>query len=277
MGGAVFGLFKRRGAMYRSDGLGVPGRLTGTFDIREQALIGHVDVIPEASSAGTRIEVWRENVVVATVETEPPNAHDRMLFRLPFEGRFAVSDLIRESVHLVARNARGDTGNIGLNGATQLELIRDYMGLPVEKVIDLHFTHGGNARPHLGTGWSGPEAEFTWTLDNDSLIHFPSPKPDGAYFLRLRARAFITNLVAMQKLDVFVNDELIANLVADTAEMEFNEFRFPGNVFTKKQATVRLHHPYAGRPSEHLGTGDDRRLAFAVRRISVVRMLEGAA
>jgi len=269
----MFGLLKRlRSASASTDG--VPGRLSGIFDIRDGMLVGYVEKIHGMSHTGTTIEVWRQHVRIASVPVSADTGHGKMPFKLAIEGRFTVAELVVETVRLNARNARGDTGPITLDGATQLELIRDHLGIPVEPIIDLDFTRDGNARPYLGAGWSGAENNFTWTEGDDSLVHFPTPRTAGPYLLRLRTAAFLSVMITAQKLDIYVNEELIAATMIDGQLAEFREFRFDGSLFgTEATTTLRLHHPFAGRPSEHHGTGDARRLAFSFRRLSIVRPL----
>jgi hypothetical protein len=257
---------------------GIPGGLTGTYDLHGETIFGWVDKIPYATSQGVDVEVVRRGSVVAACRTGRETDGGRLPFTLAMDGRFTESELAHETVVVTARSGRGDTGTLKLDGTTQLLLVRAYLGVPVEKILDLDFSSRGNAQPYLGQGWSGSEARFTWTLDDDSFVHFASPAGPGPYLLRLAFGACVMPLVPVQKLDIFLNDVLVAAMIVNEENEGFHELPVDAALFARAaQSTLRLHHPYAARPSEHFDSGDNRRLALNFRALSLVRILPSEA
>ena len=154
------------------------------------------------------------------------------------------------------------------------EMVRDYLSVPSILLLELDFSRGGNARSYLGDGWSGAEQDFTWTEDDDSIIMFDTPTGAGVYALRLTVSPHIRrDDVPVQELTVFVNQALIAVTFYTKSYTHFSEMKFRHDAFgDAPRTTVRLHHPNAVRPSD-FGLPDGRRLALAVKRITMARLL----
>lgn len=255
---------------------GIPGGLTGMYDVHGDTIFGWVDKIPYATSQGVDVEVLRRGTVVAACRAGRETDEGRLPFTLAMDGRFTESELAHETVTVTARSARGDTGTLKLDGITQLLLVRAYLGVPVEKILDLDFSSQGNAEPCLGRGWSGSEDRFTWTLDDDSFVHFLSPAGPGPFLLRLVFGACVLPMAPIQKLDIFLNEVLVAAMIINEEGEAFHELAVDAGLFAQAaRSTLRLHHPYAARPSEHFESDDDRRLAFNFRALSLVRVLPG--
>ena len=229
----------------------------------------------EAEVASTRIWASGRGRVVAscTATAQPDNR--RFVFSLPVEGRFTGAELVREEVTVMARASNGNSGRVLLDGATQLELIREHLGAPATVIFDLDFSRGGNAKPYRGAGWSGVETDFTWTEDDDSFISFDTPAEPGAYVLRMTAGSLIREpRLPVQKLVVFINGAQVAHIVSDESHARFHECKFPHEAFASApRTTLRLHHPDAVRPSDLGDSADRRRLAFYFKRLTLVRQL----
>jgi len=193
-------------------------------------------------------------------------------FVIPFLGRFTAAEILYETVTIVARTDRGDTGVIKMEGAARFELTRIVLGTQLDTVLDVDFTRNGNARPNLGEGWSVAEDDFTCTLNDNSFIHFPSPPAQGTYTLRLRFSTFIWDTLPVQALETYVNETQVDVFTTVLPGIVFHEISFAGAVFaTTADSAIRLYHPGAGRYCDHYETTDARRLAFAFRRISLGR------
>jgi hypothetical protein len=232
----------------------------------------------EADVASTRIWASGHGRVVAscTATAQPDNR--RFVFSLSVEDRFTGADLVREEVTVMARASNGNSGRVLLDGATQLELIREHLGAPAVVIFDLDFSRGGNAGPYLSGGWSGLEADFTWTENDDSFISFDTPAEPGAYVLRMTAGSLVREpRRPVQKLMVFINATQVADIVSDRSPAQFHECKFPHEAFASElRSTLRLHHPDAMRPSDLGGSADRRRLAFYFKRVTLVRLLPPA-
>jgi hypothetical protein len=216
----------------------------------------------------------RDRVIASCAATAQPE-NRRFVFSLPVEGRFTGAELVREEVAIIARDSDGNSGRVLLDGATQLELIREHLGAPAIVILDLDFSRGGNAKPYLGAGWSGVETDFTWTENDDSFISFDTPAEPGAYVLRMTAGSLIReSRLPTQKLVVFINATQVAHIDSDESHARFHECKFPHEAFASaSRTTLRLHHPDAVRPSDLGDSADSRRLAFYFKRLTLVRLL----
>ncbi len=249
--------------------------LEGIYDIRGDVLFGAVEkAAPFFSGLGMKVEALRGADVIASCDAVEVPGHTKMRFTLAFGGRFTVAELAREQVRLVARNERGDSGVLALDGATRVELIRDYMGVQVEPILNLDFAAGGNARPHLGVGWAGAEAMFTWAIDDVSVVNLPRDLTAGVYFARIVCGAFVTDFLRSQPMEIFLNEHPVGAFIDDSPAFQFREFRF--ELATDPAAgdfSLRFEHPGAARPSDLAATDDRRRLAFRFRSMSFVKAL----
>jgi hypothetical protein len=222
------------------------------------------------------ILVRRDTVVIASCRATPEPGDGGFRFMMPIEERFKAVELLAESVTVAVRNKRGEAGTMRLDGAAQLELIREHLGAPCEPVIDLDFAQGGNAPRYLGVGWSSAERDFTWTEDDESVLSFDAPSEPGTYAVRLTSGAFLPKpKLERQDMQILVNDELVGAVAMTEAHMQYDEVRFSGDLLRAgPRTTLRLLHPSAGRPSDFYAASKDlRRLAFCVRRLSIVRLL----
>lgn len=269
----MFDVLKRLGARHPLNGM--TGRLSGYYDLRGGRIVG--SVIPELGATikgAMEVVVTRRGKTIATFDADLEPAAGRFHFEFATDGLLTGDDLVHERVKLKARNFRGDACELKLDGATQLELIRDHLGVPADTVVDIDFTRGGNAEPYLGKGWSGPGIFERWTVDDDSWLSFDTPVPAGEYRLRLTMSPYLrAPEIDRQNMRVFVNDALLETLMLVSPGMQFNEFKLASEVLQRSPVTrLWFHHPGAVRPSDFEGTTDRRRLAFAFKRLWLVRL-----
>ncbi len=271
----MLGSLKRLLGWTWGDDAGFAGALTGTYDLYGDTIRGVVEFELPDSRRGLEVQALRYGNPIAACPVEPGGGGSKLRFELPMLGRFTAADLAHETVIIAARNPRGDSGTLGLEGSTRLELIRTYLGVPAETIIDLDFTRHGNARPFLGKGWSNAEDTFTWTEDDDSFIHFRTPAAPGPFLLRMRLVASIAAFVPIQLMQIHLNEAVVATFTESDPAEQFREFRLTGESFAgTTESHLRLHHPYAVRPRDHHASSTDgRRLAFRVKRLSLVRVL----
>lgn len=270
---SFFDLFKR--SERERTRFGMPNALYGYFEIRVDRIVGWVKDVYNCDVSDVQIDVLVRSRHIASVAATAQPENRRFVFSLPIEDRFTSDDLVREEVIIIARDSDGNSGRILLDGATQLELIREHLAEPAAVILDLDFSRGGNARPYLGDGWSGTEDNFTWTEDDDSFISFDAPNESGNYVLRMTTGSLIRKPhLPTQRLNLFINAMQIAYVVCDEAHAQFHEFRFTQDVFAgASRATLHLHHPDAVSPSDLGESQDKRRLAFNFKRLTIVRLL----
>ena len=253
---------------------GVVGALTGYFDVRSDRIAGNVDASMFDMKLGLEIEVRRRGQVIAScVATRSPQGHS-FVFSLPMANRFTTAELIDETVEVHARNGRGDAGILTLDGATQLELVRAHLGVPSVTVIDLDLTQGGNAIPYLGEGWSAAERDFTWTDGLQSTVTFDAPSGTGNYALRVTAGPFLhLPEVTRQVMQVLINDVWVGRITLTDSFVQFSEIKMDAAVLqTAPRVTLQFRHENATRPCDVGANKDSRRLAFHVKRITLVRL-----
>jgi hypothetical protein len=266
-------LFKRSGV--RRMRLGSPNTLYGYFELRVDRIVGWVEDTYRSSAADMQVDVRCGGHLIASVVASAQPGEARFFFSVTVDDRVKAADLIRETVIVVARDSDGNTGRLLLDGAAQLELIRDYLGVPTIVSFDLDFSPGGNARPYLGSGWSGSGVDVTFMQDDESFINFETPSESGTYALRITIGAIIQKPdVPEQALTAFVNGVEVAQLFQTESPVQFHEFMFSSEAFTAiPHSSLRFYHPDAKRPCDLGWNGDIRRLAFSVKRISLVRLV----
>jgi hypothetical protein len=254
---------------------GLPNTLSGYFELRVDRLVGSVTDGFGTKVASIRIDVLCRGEVIASFAAEPEPKHGRFHFSFPVDGRFTGAELVKEQVVLKAYDSNGNSGRLRLDGAAQLELLRDHLGVPSVTVLDLDFSAEGNARPYLGAGWSGSERDFTWTEDDDSFVTFDSPTEPGTYALRITAGTILHKPeLTSQLLKIVINGEQVDQTFYNESFVQFRECRFDRAAFRGEgRVTLRLHHPDAVRPCDIGPSRDSRRLAFNVKRLSIARLL----
>jgi hypothetical protein len=135
---------------------------------------------------------------------------------------------------------------------------------------DLTFGRGGNAGPCLGAGWSGPEAGFTWSIGERSVITIPVPADADDYWLEMQVQPFLLPpLLPRQRLDITVSGIVVHSVLAlprgDVGCC------VPGALVAGRTSVeLVLEHPDAASPMRVAGHGDDRCLAAAFYRLTLV-------
>jgi hypothetical protein len=267
-------IFKRILWLFERAGSGIPNSLTGKYEFCNDTLVGYVVKVPLVSNHGLCVQARREGRVIATWPLDPWGAGDRTPFKIPIDGRFSAREVVCDTITIVANTARGDTGTITMDAANRFDFIRDFFGEPAETELDLNFTRGGNAGPYLGIGWYGASDSFTCTVDYDSLIHFVMPSKPGKYLLRMRYSSYIfSEHRPNQTLGIYFNETQIGEIISQETDSVFRELEIvSAPELLGLAVTLRLHHPDAERPCDHGDSADTRRLSFAFRHITIVRV-----
>lgn len=274
MRGRGFSRFFRRRQLLHA-GVGSPTALFGYFEFRAGRISGWVRDTYNSEVSKLWVEVLYDGNVIASVTATVQADEGRFAFSVPVEGRFSGADLVKERVIVLARDSDGNSGRILLDGAGQLELVREYFGAPAAVIFDLDFGPGGNARPFLGRGWSGPDVDFTFTEDSESFISFDRPVEPGSYALRITTGALVRKPeIPEQELVIFVDDTQIGHISLTEPHVQFRECLFSHEAFgSAASTTLRLYHPDAKRPCDFGWNSDVRRLAFSFKRLSLARLI----
>lgn len=152
--------------------------------------------------------------------------------------------------------------------ATEGRLPREAADPPAR--TELTFGHEGNAGPHLGRGWSGPEAGYQWAVGERSLITVDVPGAADEYWLEMDVAPYIKPpLLPRQRLDVLIDGTLVHSFV--TLPRGEVGCVVPGHLAAGRSAIgIVLDHPHAASPMLVAGDSDDRRLGVSFRRLALV-------
>ncbi len=136
--------------------------------------------------------------------------------------------------------------------------------------IDIVFGQDGNALACLGPGWSGSEDGFTWSIDNRSVLTIARPAAAESYRLEMQVVPFVAPPVLLaQTLGVTMNGELVH--MFDPLPRGMVGCTVPGRVLNgRDMIEIVLDHPAATSPRTAAGQNDDRRLAAAFYRLSLM-------
>jgi len=141
---------------------------------------------------------------------------------------------------------------------------------PVDHRIDLRFGRDGNAGNHIGEGWSAPEDGFMWSVDDRSHLLIDAPPAASDYWLEMDVVPFVAPpAVTHQTLAVTINGTHVH--LFDAVERGVVGCAVPGHLIRgRTNLEIVLEHPHAASPSRVAGEQDDRRLAIAFRRLSLI-------
>jgi hypothetical protein len=254
----------------RRHAIAVPNTLEGYFELGIDRIFGWVGTRYGPGPFGVRVKILLRGKLIGTAAVEREDNSTRAKFSFPIKNRFSAKELLNEQVTLLAEDGEGNSGRIALDGAAQLELIREFMGRPSTVVFDMDFGDRGNARPFLRSGWSGTEANWTWSEGTESKIVFPRPSQTGRYALQFTAGCFLYQPhISSQEITVSIDGAFLARDVRRRSEPQFFECQFNSDVFSDEiETTLTLGHSDVRDPAE-FGGPDDRRLAFCFRRLTL--------
>jgi hypothetical protein len=187
--------------------------------------------------------------------------------------RYNAPDLDLQSWLTVLRRAcamRPDRQAVLRPSASPLSDFGQDGGPSPARRTDIVFGDEGNAGACVGYGWSGPERGYTWSIDESSVLTIDHPGAAGSYMLEMEVVPYIAApAVAAQPMDVLINGQLIQSY--DQLERGNVRCIVPGHVLTGQgPVEIVLHHPAAISPRMAAGENDDRRLAVAFYRLSLI-------
>jgi hypothetical protein len=135
---------------------------------------------------------------------------------------------------------------------------------------ELVFGLEGDATPHLGQGWSGPEAGYQWSIGQRSLLSIDVPGVADQYWLEMDVKPFIRPpLLPRQRLDVIIGGTLVYSF--DPVPADSIGCLVPGPLVGRQsRIEIVFEHPHAASPMLVAGERDDRRLGVAFSRLTLV-------
>jgi hypothetical protein len=135
--------------------------------------------------------------------------------------------------------------------------------------LDLEFGKDGESEKYVGAGWSYSEAQSRWMVGPSSEIMLPGAEVDRDYTLLVWLIPHIRGkLLPTQRLFVEMNGQQIAEFEMDSAAVLGIDL--PVALINRDGGNrLRFIHPDAKAPAALGGSGDQRELAFNVRRIVI--------
>lgn len=136
----------------------------------------------------------------------------------------------------------------------------------VGKVI--RFKQGADSEAYRASGWSGTEAEFTWTEGTSAKLALPIGKDGSALTLKVTAGALTGTNLPFQPVEVWVNGRKLADWqVSTTAELSAD---VPAELAKTGMLNVEFRTPKATSPKALGQSEDPRILGIAVHHVTVL-------
>lgn len=136
--------------------------------------------------------------------------------------------------------------------------------------VDAVFGVDGNADKMTGFGWSAQENGFAWSIGDRSLLTLDAPSDASDYWLEMDVAPYTAPpSVPHQSLTVMVNGTQVHRF--EPLDRGMVGCPVAGSLIRgRKKIDILLEHPLAASPRDVAGEHDDRRLAIAFRRLSLV-------
>lgn len=133
------------------------------------------------------------------------------------------------------------------------------------------FGRDGNAGVCTEHGWSAPEAGYTWSIDDRSLLLIDNPGPGDRFWLEFDGSPYeCPPALPRQRLDVRVNSALVHSF-EPVPRGRFG-CEVPGHLIAgRRMVELELDHPFAASPMVIAGQKDGRRLAVSFRSVRLSR------
>ena len=140
------------------------------------------------------------------------------------------------------------------------------------RVLDLTFGREGAGEGFVREGWSIPERGFVWSCAGESQVRLPAIREAGSYRLYITAAPFTHGTVLPGQRVTVLLDGTQAGFarVSDICVLSVN---VPAAVAgSGHPITLTLRFPDAARPSDIIGSEDDRNLGFSLHRIVIFQI-----
>jgi hypothetical protein len=121
----------------------------------------------------------------------------------------------------------------------------------------------------FGTGWAPLQANGVWTLGPRSEVHLELlPLSTSAPVLRIEVEPFLHKNRASRRLEIVLNDRNLGDYVFNKTSSKSLEIALPPGALPA-DCHLQFHIEEPDRPSETIGTGDERPLGFFFREIRI--------
>ena len=251
-------------------------QLEGGFDIIGSRCVGRVRDLDRSRETFNIVVEARGAYILKEIRTLQTQRESYAGFAFLLDDSITAKMLLLQEARIFAENSSHVRYQLKLNGATELALIREFIGTPREKIFDIDFTKDGNADSYLNEGWSYGERDFRWTDGPKAILTVEcSISSIHRYEAILKCQPFVA--------PPHVNSQYVGislNGYYQTINVEHGTLGFFSILFNKEKlkdsdcALFEFSLPDAGVPAD-LGRGGDRRnIALAVRELSFSRLLD---
>ena len=158
--------------------------------------------------------------------------------------------------------------------------VRAVPALHMHGAINMVFGATGNDHGLLGSGWSGPEPGYCWTVGRLSSMTLPRPRPaktPDAYRIEIELAPFTGgDRLPRQRIVTTINGWRAPSQTLD--QLSVLEYLVPTEVIEGLPAIeIVVEAPDAARPCDLIGSNDDRQLGFSFRRLRVTSIAPAIA
>ncbi len=135
---------------------------------------------------------------------------------------------------------------------------------------ELQFGLTGNADSFMGAGWSACQADYCWTIGNQTELVLPIDKVTTDLELQIYFKPFVNESKAhQQRIGVSVNGTQLTEWLVSSFTFQDASVRIPVELAQREELQISFHFPDAASPKT-LGLGADARiLGMAVRSLHV--------
>ncbi|KJS12091.1 MAG: hypothetical protein VR67_11515 [Peptococcaceae bacterium BRH_c8a] len=131
----------------------------------------------------------------------------------------------------------------------------------------IKFGIGGNAEQYQGDGWSTPEKDFTWTVEENASLDISINQPQSDLVLKASLSPFISDKRDRQRVNIYINGNKLGEWVmTDSGEYSFT---LPKDFITDSSLKITFELPDAISPLELKISEDSRVLGIAMHSIII--------
>jgi hypothetical protein len=128
---------------------------------------------------------------------------------------------------------------------------------------------GKTGNQYLLYGWSNPEAGLIWSQGNLSTLFIPVDTKGEIKFSIYAFPYLASGKIKEQKVNVIIDNQVIGEWVFNTNEAVEKSVIIPENFIKDQNLIVTFELPYAASPLEMNESNDSRKLAIALKSLSI--------
>lgn len=255
-------------------------RPSGMFHVTETRCHGTVRDLAYARGEPVVVSLHRKNRELARFAFAEVRGQGNYLFSFPLAGLVTPDEFLRDEVRIVATNTLGFAAPLKLSGESMLDLINQHMGPRGETLANVQFTLDGNAASFIGEGWSHQEDTLRWSEGPRARLSAACAVREGdRLMLTVLAHPFTAlPVLREQRMEMRMNGVDIHSASIGPGDNTYQKISVPSrDVGGCSTVELTFGFPDAARPCDVVdGSRDARRLGFAFRRLTLMRLADEA-